>query len=114
MNGVSVIPAGVFYAYFRRRLRSVSPRRTGRVHRVSRPVERRVARLPLRRRTQTRQRIVPRLLRPRGLRGIGTYRGTRFPYRVRAAQHLRYIHWSERAQTDTAYTVELFDAELLP
>jgi 8-oxo-dGTP pyrophosphatase MutT (NUDIX family) len=27
--------------------------------------------------------------------------------------HLRYVHWSERAQADTAYTVELFDAELL-
>jgi 8-oxo-dGTP pyrophosphatase MutT (NUDIX family) len=26
---------------------------------------------------------------------------------------LRYIHWSERARADTAYTVELFDAELL-
>jgi hypothetical protein len=27
--------------------------------------------------------------------------------------HLRYVHWSERAQADTDYTVELFDAELL-
>ncbi|HEY7422973.1 MAG TPA: NUDIX domain-containing protein [Gemmataceae bacterium] len=27
--------------------------------------------------------------------------------------HLRYIHWSERVKADTAYTIELFDVELL-
>jgi hypothetical protein len=36
-------------------------------------------------------------------------------FRVAAEQRcqLRYTYWSERARTDTAYTVELFDAELI-
>jgi tetratricopeptide (TPR) repeat protein len=45
---------------------------------------------------------------------LGLLEGRDFRIASERRNHLRYIHWSERAQTDTAYTVELFDAELLP
>jgi 8-oxo-dGTP pyrophosphatase MutT (NUDIX family) len=44
---------------------------------------------------------------------LGLVEGRDFRISSERRCHLRYTHWSERAQTDTAYTVELFDAELL-
>jgi 8-oxo-dGTP pyrophosphatase MutT (NUDIX family) len=44
---------------------------------------------------------------------LGLIEGRDFRVAPERRSHLRYIYWSERAQTDTAYTVELFDAELL-
>lgn len=44
---------------------------------------------------------------------LGLVEGRGFRVAAERRNHLRYIHWSERAQADTAYTVELFDAELL-
>jgi hypothetical protein len=44
---------------------------------------------------------------------LGLVEGRDFRVAFERRSLLRYIHWSERAQTDTAYTVELFDAELL-
>ncbi len=44
---------------------------------------------------------------------LGLTDGQGFRVAAERRSHLRYIHWSERAKADTAYTVELFDAELL-
>lgn len=44
---------------------------------------------------------------------LGLAEGRDFRIAPERRNHLRYIHWSERAKADTAYTVELFDAELL-
>lgn len=44
---------------------------------------------------------------------LGLVEGCGFHVAPERRSHLRYIHWSERAQNATAYTIELFDAELL-
>jgi hypothetical protein len=45
---------------------------------------------------------------------LGLVEGRDFRVAPERRCHLRYVHWSERARADTTYTVELFDAELLP
>jgi 8-oxo-dGTP pyrophosphatase MutT (NUDIX family) len=44
---------------------------------------------------------------------LGLVEGRDFRLAPERRCHLRYIHRSESARADTAYTVELFDAELL-
>jgi hypothetical protein len=44
---------------------------------------------------------------------LGLVEGRDFRIAPERRCQLRYIHWSERARANTAYTVELFDSELL-
>jgi 8-oxo-dGTP pyrophosphatase MutT (NUDIX family) len=43
---------------------------------------------------------------------LGLVEGRDFRVAGERLAHLEYVHWSERAQADTAYTLELFEAEL--
>jgi ADP-ribose pyrophosphatase YjhB (NUDIX family) len=45
---------------------------------------------------------------------LGLVEGRDFRVATEPHRHLCYTYWSERAQADTAYTIVLFDAELLP
>jgi 8-oxo-dGTP pyrophosphatase MutT (NUDIX family) len=44
---------------------------------------------------------------------LGMTEGHDFTVAAKPQSRLHYIHWSERARTETDYTVELFEAELL-